>query len=615
MRTLSLRTRLLILLAGSAALVLTLNTALVYGMTYRAAKAGAWQMLSAVAEKYAMETANTLGEALAITRSMALAARETALHPDRCQREYLDAWLVEIVSAHPMFFGAWIQTLPGQFDGRDEAYAGQYEGLDGGDYQPYALRENGAIRITYSNFSECENEAYFTVPMRTGREAVVEPYREPEADNILMTSVSVPGMNAEGKPFLVAGIDIVLDALNEMVGGIRPMGSGGAMLVTEAGTIVGHPRRELAGQTLDEAGVPKALRQSLQSGAESAQVFELALPDYGGRCTAAVSPVKMGRAPQQWYLVVWAPNRVIYANASRLGLVMAGLGLLTLAVLMALITMTVQRLSGFLAGLSETLEEKSEEVRRAAEHSADASEDLARGVSEEAASLEETSAALRQIEAVTETNNERVHELRELSASLSTAMREGSQAMARLNGLMERIRQSAGETAKIIRAIDEIAFQTNLLALNAAVEAARAGEAGKGFAVVAEEVRALAQRSAEAARNTASLLEASREAAEAGGTAAAETEGVLGEAVRDAERVAVVSAEVAEASEQQRQGISQVSGAVSQLEQVTQTSAAAAEEIAATASSLKQCAAELGDWMIRLEAWVRGEGAAGRDRE
>ena len=45
MRTLSLRTRLLILLAASAALVLTLNTALVYGMTYHAAKgppAGIW---------------------------------------------------------------------------------------------------------------------------------------------------------------------------------------------------------------------------------------------------------------------------------------------------------------------------------------------------------------------------------------------------------------------------------------------------------------------------------------------------------------------------------------------------------------------------------------------
>jgi methyl-accepting chemotaxis protein len=186
----------------------------------------------------------------------------------------------------------------------------------------------------------------------------------------------------------------------------------------------------------------------------------------------------------------------------------------------------------------------------------------------------------------------------------------GTQAMQTMSAVIEKIKVSSDETAKIIRTIDEIAFQTNLLALNAAVEAARAGEAGKGFAVVAEEVRNLAQRSAQAARNTSTLIEESQQNAKSGVTAAQEVGSVLSQVAGSIDKVAQLIAEVSAASREQTQGVEQINLAVSNMDQVTQSNAANAEESAAAGEELSAQARELQDMVVELTAMVKGAGAA-----
>ena len=189
---------------------------------------------------------------------------------------------------------------------------------------------------------------------------------------------------------------------------------------------------------------------------------------------------------------------------------------------------------------------------------------------------------------MTKRNAESSVEAKNLSGETRGAAEQGAQDMQQMRNAMGAIKSSSDEIGKIIKTIDEIAFQTNLLALNAAVEAARAGDAGMGFAVVADEVRALAQRSAVAARETASKIQDAIEKSDQGVVISSKVAAGLEAILAKVQKMDDLAAEIARASQEQSQGISQVNTGVTQMDKVTQSNAALAEESAGAAEELSQ---------------------------
>jgi len=242
--------------------------------------------------------------------------------------------------------------------------------------------------------------------------------------------------------------------------------------------------------------------------------------------------------------------------------------------------------------LSHVVETVSEVTKASTEISRGA-QNLAEGANEQASSLEEVSSSLEEISSMTKQNAENSNQAKVLAVEARTAADEGDAAMKRMAEAINEIKQSADNTSKIIKTIDDIAFQTNLLALNAAVEAARAGDAGKGFAVVAGEVRNLAQRSAEAAKNTASMIQESVKSAAGGVKITQEVAKSLNQIVDRADKVSNLIAEIASASNEQAAGIEQVNTAVTSMNQVTQSNAANSEESASASEELSGQAMEL----------------------
>jgi methyl-accepting chemotaxis protein len=233
------------------------------------------------------------------------------------------------------------------------------------------------------------------------------------------------------------------------------------------------------------------------------------------------------------------------------------------------------------------------QVSSAAQQISAGSQSLAQGSNEQASSLEEVSSSLEEMASMTRQNADNSVQAKNLAGEADLNARAGGEAMTRMNSAIVKIKDSSDQTAKIVKTIDEIAMQTNLLALNAAVEAARAGDAGRGFAVVAEEVRNLAQRSAQAAKSTADMIGESVKNADDGVKIAQEVAKSFESIAASSRKVNDLIGEIASASREQSQGIDQVNIAVSQMDKVTQQTAANAEESASSAEELSSQAEEL----------------------
>lgn len=246
-----------------------------------------------------------------------------------------------------------------------------------------------------------------------------------------------------------------------------------------------------------------------------------------------------------------------------------------------------------LGALVSDIAEAASEIRASAAEIASGAEQVSSRAEQQAAALEETSASMEEMSGSVRSAADNASRASDAAQQTVKRARDGEVVADAAEKAVAEIERSAKRIAEIVSVSDSIAFTTNLLALNASVEAARAGEAGKGFAVVASEVRLLAQRSADAAREIRELIEDSMAHVETGVGRVVETREALGRIVAGVREVGDEIAEISRAGKEQAASVAEVAGAVTQMDQITQSNAALAEESASSAAGLAEQAARL----------------------
>ena len=281
------------------------------------------------AEKNAMAYAGELGARYGNEIQMYL---EEAFDVASLEAEVLSAMMAEDVpdrdlfvttakqfmQAKPRLGGCWCIFEPNGFDGKDADHKDEFERNKSGQFAPYWYRDGASSALTACGEEELKDDSingYYRIPKTTGKPYITPPTAyDIDGKNLLMTSVAYP-VKVNGRVPGVAGADLYMNFLSDIVDQIHPYGSGSVFLLTDEGAVAAHVDRELLGKNYLESLSEPELKTGVETSLQAGETTQLETVVDGKDTLMVFVPIQFEEVDAAWSFVVNIPRAEIMAQA------------------------------------------------------------------------------------------------------------------------------------------------------------------------------------------------------------------------------------------------------------------------------------------------------------
>ncbi len=257
-------------------------------------------------------------------------------------RKLITGQLQSLGNRNPTVFGSWFAETPNQFDGQADKFRGDLASGSNaaGQFQPYWIRENGKLKLTAATTmaDQLVVDEWYQLPTTTGKPAITNPYIEPDAGNLLMTSIATPVL-VGGKQLGVVGVDIDLASIAKATAALHPFETGHVYLLSQSQSWLSAPDDKLLMKAYAGTGAAE-IAAAMDSG--KADVISGITDPSGAAVYRVAYPFDITGLNARWMVVVDVPASEISSVVNSQTWMMAAGGLLMLCAVLGALLVAVR---------------------------------------------------------------------------------------------------------------------------------------------------------------------------------------------------------------------------------------------------------------------------------